>query len=194
MRLSTAQSLEGMPSTVQEELAQLQTLSRHISHAVDHLTMELRPPALQDFGLPHALRSYAEEWSATSGIPVDVLVTGLESTRLSEVIETTVYRIVQEALTNVLKHAQANAVSVLVERRPGVLRVIIEDNGVGFEASERITHGTGGRQVGLIGMVERTTLVGGELTIESIPGSGTTIYLNVPIGADAVEGTGNAHA
>jgi signal transduction histidine kinase len=73
------------------------------------------------------------------------------------------------------------------------LRVIIEDNGVGFDASAGIAPGASGRQVGLIGMSERAALVGGELTIETAPGAGTTIYLHIPLGEDTTEDTGNAH-
>jgi two-component system, NarL family, sensor histidine kinase UhpB len=106
-------------------------------------------------------------------------------------IETTTYRIVQEALTNVLKHAQASSVSVIVERRLDVLRVIIEDDGVGFEPSPGTSNGARGRQVGLIGMAERATLAGGELNIESAPGAGTTVYLHIPLGEDTPSGTGD---
>jgi PAS domain S-box-containing protein len=194
LRLSMAQSLDGMPPTVYEELAQLRALTGRIDQEVDRLTMELRPPALEHLGLPDALHSYAEEWSTTSGTPVDVVVTGLDTTRLPAVIEATTYRIVQEALTNVLKHAQATSISVIVERRAGELRVIVEDDGVGFDPSLGSAQGSGGRQVGLIGMAERAVLAGGELTIESAPGAGTSIYLHIPLGDDASGGTGDARA
>lgn len=139
-----------------------------------------------------ALGSYAEEWSATSGVEVDVLVRVLEGTRFAPLIETAIYRIVQEALTNVLKHAQASAVSVLVEQRANELRMIIEDDGVGFERSQSTGNGTGGRRVGLIGMAERVALAGGTLTIESEPGMGTSIYLHIPLNDDTAVSTGGA--
>lgn len=87
----------------------------------------------------------------------------------------------QEALTNVLKHAQATYVSIILERRKDELRVIIEDNGRGFDPDAVSREGTGGRQVGLVGMTERALLVGGELRIESELGAGTTIYLSIPL-------------
>ncbi len=149
--LSMAQLLEGMLPTVRAELAQLCSLTSRVDREVDRLTMELRPPALEHLGLADALHSYAEEWRATSGIPVDMLIRGLDGTRLPAVIENTAYRIVQEALTNVLKHAQASTVSVLAERRAGQLRVIIEDNGVGFDQSQGGSGSIGERQLGLIG-------------------------------------------
>jgi two-component system, NarL family, sensor histidine kinase UhpB len=124
---------------------------------------------------------------------VDVIVTGLDNHRLAPPIETTTYRIVQEALTNVLKHARATSVSVIVKRRPDLLHVIVEDDGVGFEQSMSTDDGTSGRQVGLIGMAERATLAGGELTIESAPGAGTTVYLHIPLILDTPSGAGDAH-
>ena len=192
LRLSMLQSLEGILPTARDELAKLQTLTSQIDRELDRLTMELRPLALDHFGLADALGDYAEEWSATSGVPVEVLVMGLDGERLAPVIESTSYRIVQEALTNVLKHAQATSVSVLVERRADELRVIIEDNGVGFEPSQDRADGTGGRQVGLIGMAERAALAGGTLAVESQVGTGTSIYLHLPLSDDALASTGGA--
>jgi PAS domain S-box-containing protein len=184
LRLSMAQGLDGILPTVRDELGQLQALTKRVDVEVDRLTMELRPPALEHLGLADALHSYAQEWTATSGVTVDVLLRGLDGIRLAPAVETTAYRIVQEALSNVLKHAQESAVSVIVERRARELRVLVEDDGVGFEPHQGGAQGTGGRQVGLLGMAERATLTGGELSIESSPGAGTTIYLHIPLGDD----------
>lgn len=108
-------------------------------------------------------------------------------------METTVYRIVQEALTNVLKHTQATAVSVIVERRRTSLSVIVEDNGIGFDpdapsavpppaapAGQPDGSGAARLHFGLLGMQERAALVGGSFQIESAPGAGTTIYVQIP--------------
>jgi signal transduction histidine kinase len=193
LRLSMLESAEGILPTVSDEFTRLRALASQIDREVDRLTMELRPPALGDLGLADALYRYAEEWTATSGVEVDVLVTGLGDNRLASAIETATYRIVQEALTNVLKHAQASLVSVIVECKSSMLRVIVEDDGMGFDRSLAAGGGTGGRQVGLIGMAERATLAGGELTIETAPGAGTTIYLHIPLGEDRPTSTGAAH-
>jgi PAS domain S-box-containing protein len=190
LRLSMLQSLEGILPTARDELARLQALTSQIDREIDRLTMELRPLALDQFGLVEALRSYVEEWSATSGVPAEVLIIGLDDGRLAPVIESTTYRIVQEALTNALKHAQATSISVLVERRTDVLRVIVEDNGVGFVPSEGSGDGAGGRHVGLIGMRERAALAGGTLAIESQPGAGTSVYLDIPLSNNASTSTG----
>jgi signal transduction histidine kinase len=104
----------------------------------------------------------------------------LRSGRLPAVVETTVYRVVQEALTNVRKHARATRVGLIAEWRAEQLRVVLEDDGVGFDGGAVVSEK--GQRLGLRGMAERARLVGGELEIEAVPGRGTTIYLVVPIG------------
>lgn len=162
-------------------LSDLSQLARDIDKELDRLTMELRPSALDDLGLEQALHTYVEQWSATSGIAVDVLVQGLGAARLSATLETTIYRIVQEALTNVVRHAQATQVSVLLERRGEQLQMIVEDNGQGFNAEAERQDSSEGQYLGLLGMAERAMLVGGTLTIDSAPGGGTTIFLHIPL-------------
>ena len=200
LRLSILEQTAGMASPVLEEIEQLRPAVQQIDRELDHLTMELRPPALDDFGLPAALRNYAAAWARLANIPVEVYVTGIDTPssalpaaaqarpRLSPEVETSVYRIVQEALTNVLKHAQATAVSVIVERRRTSLSVIVEDDGTGFDpdappaAPTRQPDGSGAPRLhlGLLGMQERAALVGGSVQIESAPGAGTTIYVQIP--------------
>lgn len=121
-----------------------------------------------------ALRQHTETISDQHGIAVQFEVTG-EIERISGDMETAVYRIVQEALTNIIRHAQATRIDVLLKRRDGSLIVIVEDNGVGFDP--KVQHSG---HLGMVGMQERATMLGGTLTIESVPGSGTTIFLEVP--------------
>ena len=181
LRLSVLQKTAGNPPELSAGLADLRRVAGQIDSELDRLTMELRPPALDDLGLEDALQEYAREWTAASGIPVDVLAHGLDDARPPAAVETTVYRIVQEALTNVSKHARAGRVSVILERRGDRLRTIIEDDGQGFDPETLEHQGRGGQQVGLLGMAERAALAGGELSIESAPGSGTTVYLHIPL-------------
>jgi signal transduction histidine kinase len=94
----------------------------------------------------------------------------------------------------VLKHAQASQVSIVVERRDAALRVVVADDGTGFEPSTLGDAATGGRHMGLINMTERAALTGGELTIESVPGSGTTIFLSIPLPDEAQGDEAGAHA
>ena len=143
--------------------------------SVRRLAVELRPQALDDFGLAPALERLGEAFAEGSGITVDVQA-NLDSTRLPAEIETALYRIVQEALTNVAKHAGASRVSVVVTRREGVVMAVVEDDGQGFGAG-----GGEGGGLGLVGMKERVGLLGGRLAIESTEGAGTTIVAEVPL-------------
>ena len=143
---------------------------------VRRLAVELRPTALDDFGLVPALERLVETFREQTGIEVD-LEPRLGEERLPSDVETTLYRITQEALTNVVKHANAERVSIVLTRRNGTISAVIEDDGQGFE------EGSGsGNRLGLLGMRERVALVDGRLTVESAPGSGTTLSVEVPAG------------
>lgn len=159
-------------------LLQLQELTERLVEEAHHLAWELRPAALDDLGLEMALSNYVEKWSERSSIALD-FHSGLEKRRLPPPVETAVYRIVQEALTNVLKHAQANRVSVMLEYRHDELLVIVEDNGRGFHPEVPLTVKESGG-LGLVGIQERVALVGGKLNIESKPGSGATVAIRIP--------------
>ena len=137
--------------------------------------MRLRPRSLDDLGLAAALERLAQEWQVRYKIPVDVTIQLNE--RLPGDVETAIYRIVQEALTNVARHAQARSASILVERRSDVVRTIVEDDGVGFDVGANY----GERHLGLLGMRERAELLNGTLTIESAPEHGTSIFIGIPL-------------
>ncbi len=142
-------------------------------HDVRRLAVELRPKALDDFGLAAALERLRDIFSEQTGMRVD-----LESRirdRLPPDVETALYRIVQEALTNIVKHAQANAVSIVLARKAGAVTALIEDDGRGFN------HDGSGEGLGLLGMGERLALLGGRLKVESRPGAGTMIVAEVPL-------------
>jgi signal transduction histidine kinase len=143
--------------------------------SVRRLAVELRPKALDDFGLVPALERLADAFGGESGIAIDVEA-NLDETRLPPEVETALYRIAQEALTNVAKHADAEHVSLIVTRRDGSVTVVVEDDGRGFGA---VGGESGG--LGLVGMKERVGLLGGRLAIESTEGSGTTIVAEVPL-------------
>jgi PAS domain S-box-containing protein len=180
---------DGTPesSPARERLQQLQELADLIGKEVHHVALELRPTALDDFGLHTTLVNYVEEWSERSGVGVDFHSTGLDGKRLPSPIETALYRMVQEGLTNVLKHAQARRVSLIIQCSPDQVLAILEDDGRGFDADAAISsRGPRGR-LGLLGMRERVALVGGTLTIESTPGRGTTIFARIPLPADREE-------
>jgi signal transduction histidine kinase len=140
---------------------------------VRRLAVELRPKALDDFGLVPALRRLGQSISETGELDVQVEAL-LGDRRLVPEAETAIYRFVQEALTNVIRHASARHVSVLLNRKNDAVSVVIDDDGVGFDAA------TARSGVGLLGMRERVELLDGRLTVESTPGTGTTLILDLP--------------
>ncbi len=164
---------------VRQKLTELRALATQTLENVHRLAVELRPSLLDDLGLIAAIQRYTKEYSTEMNIKVDSHVSGFGEQRLPPEIEVTVYRIFQEALTNIVKHAEAKNVSVVLSYQDSSLVVIIEDDGKGFDANA-VTSSTDRKRLGLFGMFERASLVGGKLTIESQPGAGTTIFLKVP--------------
>ena len=170
-----------------EHLLQLQETAKQLSQEVRHLATELRPPSLDDLGLDATLSTYLAEWSERHNVEVDFHSNGLLNQRLPPEIEITIYRIVQEALTNVVKHAEARHVSVILNHRDHQVSAIVEDNGDGFNVEATLNGPAGERRLGLLGMQERAELVGGRLEIESAPGAGTTIIVRIPISPETRE-------
>jgi signal transduction histidine kinase len=169
----------GSPHT--KSFHRLQELTEQLMEKTHNLAWELRPAALDDLGLQTALSNYVEKWSERSEIKADFHGHGLNNQRLPPPIETTVYRLVQEALNNVLKHAGANRVSVILELRHNQLRAIVEDDGQGFDVDAvRFAFGEG-RGLGLLGIQERLASIGGNLKIESYPSAGTTLVTRIPV-------------
>jgi signal transduction histidine kinase len=158
-----------------EAAAQLRELVVETLQDVRRLAVQLRPKALDDFGLVPALERLVETFSEATGIGVE-LEAQLGANRLPTEVETTLYRIVQEALTNIVKHAHARTASVLLIRRSGTVTAVIEDDGDGFRVDDVREDAAG-----LIGMRERLALHDGRLTIESAPESGTTLVVEVPL-------------
>lgn len=175
--------LEGAKSTeeVRQRAAELRQVVADALESVRNLALELRPSTLDDMGLIPTLERYTHDYSQKFGITVDFHTLGFDRTRLPPQVETTLYRIVQEALTNVARHADADTVSVLLERQASRLLIIVEDNGRGFDAEKLLRSRSHEKRLGLYGMRERANLIGGELTIESQPGAGTTIFVEVPL-------------
>jgi signal transduction histidine kinase len=142
---------------------------------VRRLAVELRPKVLDDFGLVPALERLAESFADQTEIDVR-FETGLGDDRLSPEVETALYRIVQESLTNVVKHAQARVVSIVLARKAGAVALVIEDDGRGFDPADTREGG-----FGLEGMRERIGLLEGRLQVESRAGAGTAIVAEVPL-------------
>jgi signal transduction histidine kinase len=164
--------LEGAES---ESVSRLRELVVATLQDVRRLAVELRPKVLDDFGLVPALERLTSSFAEQTGIEVD-LEAGAISDRLPAEVETAIYRIVQESLTNVVKHSHAHRVSVLLTRSDGRIKAVIEDDGTGFDPEAGTADG-----IGLIGMRERIELLDGTLAVESSERSGTTVAVEVPV-------------
>jgi signal transduction histidine kinase len=174
-----------VPSRDQGRVGRLQALTDQLMQDVHRLAKELRPAALDNLGLPTAVRRHAEAWSQYSGVSVDFHSHNFGAAALPPHVETTIYRVVQEALTNVLRHAHAGRVSVLLERRHDSVMAIVEDDGGGFDIEAAMAAPDGDGRLGLLGMQERVGLVGGTLDIESTGPAGTTLFVRIPLDGDS---------
>jgi PAS domain S-box-containing protein len=161
----------------QPQLAELRHLVDQVEREIRRLSHELRPAILDSLGLIPALELLAEGVSRRSGLPI--VVRGSTGGRLSAEVETVTYRVVQEAVTNAVKHARASLITVQCVRDTDGLRGLVVDNGCGFETGAA-TRGRGAHGLGLIGMRERVAALGGRLTINSQTGHGTSIVFQVP--------------
>lgn len=175
--LGTIEREAGKPEFVRARAAELKNMTDHVLEDLHRLAVNLRPASLDHLGLTSALEQFIKAFAQDTHLPIRLKTVGLsDDDRLPAEIETTLYRIVQEALTNVIRHAHASRVDVVLERRDGSLLVIVEDDGIGFDADLARESG----HLGLLGMEERTEMLGGTLTVESQPGRGTTLFVEVP--------------
>jgi signal transduction histidine kinase len=162
----------------QTKAADLREVASKTLDEVHDLSIRLRPRVLDDLGLSAALERLVSEWQTRYKIPVDVVIHLQE--RLPSEIETALYRIVQEALTNIARHARAHSVSILIEKRGDSVRAIIEDDGIGFDSRAN----PGERHLGLLGMRERAELLRGSVTIESEQGRGASVFIEIPVASE----------
>jgi signal transduction histidine kinase len=164
------------PGTLRERIEELKTTANQIQDNLHKLAVNLRPASLDHLGLVTTLQQFIGEFNRQYGIPVDFEAVGLGGKRLPIEVETAFFRIVQESLTNVVLHAQAGRVDILLNLHNQNVVMIVEDDGIGF------TPGSPGLEdhLGLFGMRERIEMLGGSFVIESSPGKGTTIKAEVP--------------
>ncbi len=163
-----------------DKIDEIQLIAQSIDKGIDFLAWELCPAALDDLGLISAIDNYLKQWSHHSGIKAELFDSSLKKARLAPTLETNIYRIVQESLNNIHKHAQATNVEVILEKRDDLIVLVIEDNGIGFNIKDKKKRSNG---LGLTGMKERAALMGGTLEIESKVGRGTTIYVRIQASA-----------
>ena len=162
-------------SDIAEKIARTQQLVMESADAVHRFARDLRPSVLDDIGIVPALRTFAEDFMKRTGLAVQLTAhAGVE--KLGSVGRTVLYRIAQEALMNVSRHAKATRVDILLQKRPGRICLEIQDNGQGFDASETTTC----NRLGILGMRERVEMIGGTFCIESSPGHSTSIRVEIP--------------
>jgi PAS domain S-box-containing protein len=172
-----------LPSQALDKLSYLKETTKQLELDVHRVALELRPTMLDDLGLEAALSNLTREWERRHGERIKAVFNSTGFTnhaeRLSSEVEFAIYRVVQEALTNVSRHSQAEIVSVILARDDSRVQVVIEDDGVGFDVETLMSAAVENRRLGLMGMQERAQLVGGEFKIES--GAGTTIVISIPL-------------
>lgn len=166
-----------------DRIAETRRLAHQTLRAIRNLSIDLRPSALDDLGLLPALRWYVKEYQHKTSIEVDFQASGLKE-RLSNEMETVLYRIVQEALTNVAKHGRANKAWVTLKGDANTITATIRDNGRGFDLNTlQKAPGQERGGWGLVGMYERAQLLEGTMEVKSQPGHGTTICTRIPLHA-----------
>jgi len=180
---------EKLPETTMRHLESLRDLVADTLRGVRRFVQDLRPPTLDHLGLVAALEGLTGDLKEIDGIDTELIVKG-EARRLMPEEELVLFRIAQEALSNVRRHSRASQVVVQVEFYPNKLRMIVEDNGCGFNVSERISDLASTGKLGLIGMHERVRTLGGSLTIQSEVERGTTVIVDSPVQPEPDQGSG----
>jgi signal transduction histidine kinase len=164
----------GLPPRLEEAKA----LAMHTIEEVHRMILDLRPSVLDDLGLQSAIRWYAERHLVSRGLSVRCEFEA-EDRRFPAAFETALFRVCQEAMSNIARHAQAETVLIQLSEADGVIRIEIEDDGRGFDPGN-VSHAER-RHFGLMGIEERVDILGGKVRIDSAPGQGTRIHLEVPL-------------
>jgi signal transduction histidine kinase len=160
---------------------------------VRDLAYDLRPPGLDEAGLVDVLDEYCQEYSSQNNLEIEFLPVGVDESKLDFDTKITLYRLIQEALSNVRKHADASHVSIrLVSSFPNIV-LRIEDDGRGFDVTARLAASHYEKRMGLLGIKERVALLGGTMEIQSQPERGTKIFIELPYGAKYHDKEDHAH-
>jgi signal transduction histidine kinase len=171
---------EALPDTAAQRIQELQESTGDIIRHVRRFSQDLRPSILDDLGLLPMLEELTDELNRHDGLRAEFWVHG-EERRLSSEAELTLFRIAQEALNNVRKHAKASRVVTVVEMSDSAITMTVQDDGIGFRPPTLADHPTAASKLGLIGMHERARLLGGTLVIDSAPGHGTKVITSIPV-------------
>lgn len=174
--IDRAQSMED----VHKRVAEMHELTANTLQEVHKLSVELRPTLLDDLGLIAALRSYSKDFSQKHDVRVEFIASGFEE-RVPPLVEVAVYRVVQEALTNVAKYAKARTVTLTLKREETCLHVEVQDDGCGFDPEKLLAQKLKEHRLGLLGMQERVTLLGGTFSLQAAEGHGCRIAFDLPL-------------
>jgi len=161
-----------------QRIADTVNLVDRMVQRIRDISLDLRPPLLDELGLVPALSGYLESQARRAGIEIEVLGT---AKGLPPELEITAFRVVQEAVNNVIRHAEATRATVTVGNRNGELELSVKDDGHGFDVDDTLERATGGTALGLLGMQERVRALGGKIEIDSAPGRGTEIRVHMPM-------------
>jgi signal transduction histidine kinase len=173
----------GGPKDLEEKIARAQHMVEESVEKVHQFARKLRPALLDDLGLIPALHAFMKSFTIQTGVHTSLSAfAAVERSDTSK--RTVLFRVAQEALTNVARHAQASRVEVIIQKLPEGVCMKIKDDGKSFQV-DRVLHGKGRKHLGLLGMRERLEMVGGSLAVESAPGKGTTIIAQIPSGKAA---------
>ena len=165
---------------LQKKITSTQRMVEKSVDIVHRFARELRPMVLDDLGLVPALHSYLKAFTKRTGLHIHFTTfTSGQIKQLNNATRTVIYRVAQEALTNVARHAHASRVDVSLQKLPRAVGLTIKDNGKSFQV-QRVLHAKKNKRLGLLGMRERVEMVGGRLRIESAPGKGTTVHAEIP--------------
>jgi PAS domain S-box-containing protein len=170
-----------------QRLTKLNVLLDQMGKTLHQVAWELRPASINELGLRATLDNYVSDWSEQTGIDAEFYCKATDIDTLPNDARTTIYRVIQEALTNIAKHAgESKRVSVAISQAGAILRLTIDDNGDGFDLNEKLATPSKYGSLGIPSMRERLSLIGGTLEIESSKGVGTTVYARIPIESEEV--------
>jgi signal transduction histidine kinase len=176
---AAADRIDSDPVAVRRQLVDMKQMNAQVLQEVHNVIADLRPSILDNLGLVPALRGHISAFESRTGIQAQLIVQG-KSTRLQSEVETTIFRIVQESLTNVVRHAAARSVLVQVVFGTEGIELSIQDDGRGFDVARALGGEDGRAAWGLLGIHERASLVGGTADLISTPGQGATVRVSIP--------------